>query len=268
MVGNTKNENTMTTLIHCYKHDRGYFDFVSSTLRLAELYPQHEVTWAVPSTRILSSVLSTPQTELYRDRLDCTFHSFYARGCMENRRGFEEFSAKLEQIKKPYVYCDFRHGCNNEISEKYRVMLEFKPDIALKTLEEIRSRFGDKYSVLHVRTGDDELCHGKKIVLDRWVDAIQDYLAGVTLSTVLVCDCVSLKERMAGQLLCTSGTPYHSSNKGGNIAAFVFDVLTIQNAQSIHSMMSNPWGGSAFSRIPAAFAKIPYTHRNLPVKLS
>jgi len=65
------------------------------------------------------------------------------------------------------------------------------------------------------------------------------------------------------QVLCTPGIPYHSGDSEGNVHSFVFDVLTIQNAKSIHSIMSNAWGGSGFSRIPARFAGIPTTYHNL-----
>ena len=142
-------------------------------------------------------------------------------------------------------------------------MLTFQPEITAETLESIRSQFGTDYSVLHIRTGDTELRHGQEIELTRWINAIQDYLLKVNTPVVLVCDSISLKNQMSDQVLCTPGLPYHSADHEGNVRSFVFDVLTILNAKSLHSIMSNAWGGTGFSRIPALFAGIPTTYHNL-----
>jgi len=234
-------------------------------MMLAELYPQYDVTWAIPSKRILSSVLAKPQTELYRDNLDCVFHSFIVHGWEANQKGFEGFTNKLRRLgeSQSHVYCDFRYGRERGANEKYRAMLTFKPEIETAAREKIRTQFGTDYSVLHVRTGDTELRHGKPIDLARWVNAIQDYLFGATAPIVLVCDSISLKNQMSRQLLCTPGSPYHSGNDEGNVESFVFDVLTIQNAKNVHTIMANAWSGSSFSRIPAQFAGIPTTHYNI-----
>jgi hypothetical protein len=193
------------------------------------------------------------------------FHSFFVRGEQANRQGFEKFANKLDELRESQsqIYCDFRYGRYEVLDEKFRAMLTFKPEIAAEPLDRIKNQFGTDYSVLHVRTGDAELRYGKKIGLTKWINAIQSYLANATGKVVLVCDSISLKNQMSGQVLCTPDSPYHSGDREGNVHSFVFDVLTIQNAKSIHRIMSNAWSGSCFSLIPAAFAGIPTTHKNI-----
>jgi hypothetical protein len=256
-----------TTLIHCWSTGRGYFDFVSSTLRLAALFPDFKVTWAIPASRGITNVLAKPNAELFRSP-DVSFFGTVRRSHKENECGFAEFKDKITgfiEAGHEQIFVDFRHGSNGGVSDYFREMLAFKPELADRVQREIIAPLGN-YEVLHCRTGDGELRQeGQHITLPKWVDAIRQYAEQAQFPVILVTDSTTLKSECEGIIPTTPSLPFHSGVVTENTSDFegwATDIMVIMGAKKCTAFVSrkyHPWKSTAFSRIPSAFASIPFT---------
>ena len=253
----------MKTLVHCWKHSRGYFDFVMSTMMLSSLFPDYDVTWALPPERDISNVLCQPQCELYRNELDCQFLSLMAHGAQANNKNREEFCAKVRELQNEMIFCDFRGNNLNGVNKKYKAMLEFEPSLAEKVKKEIRERFGDVYAVVHVRVGDPAMMGMESIDLTQFIEKIDRYEQQSDIPIVLVSDDMRLKEIMRSKMLVSEAVPFHSGRVQGDAYSFMLDVCIIQNAVRVFALSNLAWGSTSFSRIPALFARVPYTCKSI-----
>lgn len=255
----------MKTLVHCWKHPRGYCDFVGSTMMLALLFPDDDVTWALPPDRDICKVLRQPQCELYRKNLDCRFLSLAANGAEANRKGKEEFCANIHKLNKETIFCDFR--CNGSLrgaNQQFKAMLEFEPSLAEKVKNDIRTQFGHSYTVIHVRVGDDAM-KGMPGDCTPLVAEIEKTAKESEFPVVLISDSLELKSIMRSKLMVSESIPFHSGRMAGDAHSFMLDVCMIQHAARVVALSTHAWQNTSFSRIPALFAGVPYQCR--PVRL-
>jgi len=251
----------MTTIVHCYEHDRGYFDFMTSTIRLGEIFPDYVITWAVPSRRCISEVLDSPNTELFRVP-DCSFLALIRDGTEKNEAAFKRFCQRINtlSLSRDRVFVDFRYGFTCRVDERLRDMVKFKPELTAAARSKIAETVGEQYEVVHCRVGDAEMCEGQRVHLDKYIVSLENYVSQTQLPVLLLSDSVSLKTRMSGSVKVTTGTPFHSGlHQSGDLSGFVLDVTAIQNAVKVHAITSLPWGNTSFSRVPALYAGVPFT---------
>jgi len=251
----------MTTLIHCYHHSRGYFDFVSSTISLSEKFPNYNITWAVPERRAITQVLQFPNTELF-EVPSITFHNSMAEKPEINEQGYNKFQEQISLLQPATcIYVDFRKGRSLEYPEQFRPMVAIKPEISEQIRDSIIKTLGNRYEVIHVRTGDKELYKGEKTNLAKWYVAIEKYLATTSNPCCLISDSLTLKNNMRDKLHCSDVIPFHSGRSKNieDAMPFAIDVVTIQNAFKCQAF-SNPNHNTAFSRVPAHYAGVPYNN--------
>ena len=253
-------------IVHCYEHIRGYFDFMSSTIRLSELYPDHKVTYAIPQNKWISQILLNPNTMLC-GKPDCVFHALSAKGATRNRLDYDKFCTTLTPLisTKDVVRVDFRYGRNAGIRDDLRGMLEFKPELISSAIKVISESIDGNYCVIHARTGDNEMVYDKEINLDKWKKAIEVTLSKCTLPTIFVSDSEKLKDAMSGHTVILKGSPTHTGFKSDvtGINSFLVDVITIQRASKVTAIVDNKWCNTAFSRIPAMYAGVPFNVKHI-----
>ena len=252
----------MKTLVHCWKNTRGYGDFVASTMMLSSLFPDYDVTWALPPGRDICKVLRQPQCELYRNDLDCRFLSLAAHGEEANRKGKDEFCAYVHKSHKETIFCDFRYKGLKGVDQKFKAMLEFEPSLAEKVKNDIRKQFGNAYAVIHVRVGDNAM-KGRAVDCSAFVAKIERYTQASDIPVVLISDDMRLKNTMRSRMPVSDAMPFHSGNVKGDAHSFMLDVCIIQNAVRVFALSTHAWHNTSFSRIPALLAGIPYECRGM-----